>query len=415
MPHYATLKDYQFKDRLDDIRGETLYGVEGDKLGKIDDVIFEHGSGDVKYVVVDTGGWLSSHKFLVPAERIHSFDRDPNALQVDLLKEHIERYFPPYDEKVVDREEDWREYEGRYNRATRDNRVWEEGPVLHKRDSTHTITPEAADLPAGEGEGIRDAEVEPHRLAGRFPSTMPGGGKLDMVPEGTRPVERSVSYGNESFVPPEGEQSFTATREFGNLDVSVEHDPQESGLHERSLRHRHTEGKVEDISSSRNFRPAEVKPPAPLGSMGEDIEPIAEPNAGRPAQPIVEVGAQKGPGPVVREHPQEFSGGDLRTDLRVNSSRNMRNTGNPAAGSQDSITVPERADTGEHRLQDRNMNQVSHPVENVRGTGRVPVSMDDMHSRPERWSRFEDLLKKNRVDIEAKCAQCAPARDRKVG
>jgi hypothetical protein len=35
--------------------------------------------------------------------------------------------------------------------------------------------------------------------------------------------------------------------------------------------------------------------------------------------------------------------------------------------------------------------------------------------RSQRWSRFEDLLRKNRVDIEAKCAQCTPAKDRKVG
>ena len=32
-------------------------------------MIFEHGSGAVKYCVVDTGGWLSSHKFLVDLRR----------------------------------------------------------------------------------------------------------------------------------------------------------------------------------------------------------------------------------------------------------------------------------------------------------------------------------------------------------
>jgi PRC-barrel domain len=345
MPHYATLKDYQFKDRVDDIRGETLYGVDDDKLGTIDDVIFEHGSGAVKYCVVDTGGWLSSHKFLVPAERIHSMDGKPDALQVDLLKEHIERIFPAYDENTVEHEDRWREYEGRYNRAIDENKLFHEGPVLHRKGSNRIVTPESVETTGGGGAETAGQDVRPHRLAGKFPSTMPGGGKRDMVPEGTRPVERTVSFGNESFVPPEGEQSFEATREFGNLDVSVEHDAGAGGLHERSTRHRHGEGKVEDISSSPSFRPADVKSPSPLGSMGEEIQPIAEPNAGRPKQPIVEVGAQKGPGPAV----------------------------NPDA-------------------------------ENMR-----PMR------RAERWSRFEDLLRKNRVDIEAKCAQCAPARDRKAG
>ena len=389
MPHYATLKDYQFKDRVDDIRGTTLYGVDGDKLGTIDDVVFEHGSGAVKYCVVDTGGWLSSHKFLVPADRIHSFDRDPNALQVDLLKEHIERVFPAYDEKSLDREKDWRDYEERYQRATEEHRVWEHGPVMHKRDSTRIITPEAAEMPSGSGSGdLGGADVEPRRLAGKFPSTMPGAGKLEMIPEGTRPVERSFSAGNEAFVPPEGEPSFSATRELGGLDRSAGGQA-EGGLHERSKRHRHEDAKVEDISSSPNFHPADVEPPAPLGSMGEEIQPIAEPSAGRPRQPIVEVGARREP---------------------------MRNTADPAAGSQDSVNIPERVDTGaEHRLQDRNMNQVSHPVDDVHGTGHVRVSTDDMHSSPARWRRFEDLLRANHVDIEAKCAQCVPAKNKKVG
>jgi sporulation protein YlmC with PRC-barrel domain len=336
MSHYATLRDYQFKDRTDDIRGTTLYGVDGDKLGTIDDVIFEHGSGTVKYCVVDTGGWLSSHKFLVPAERIHSYDKDRDAQQVDLLKEHIEKYFPPYDEKNLDRDDNWRDYEGRYNRAATDNRVWDTGPVLHREGSNRIITPDDVEAEGG-GADVRGADVTPHRIAGKFPSTMPGAGKVDLVPKGTRPVERTMSAGNESFVPPEGEPTFKDTREFGNLereDRPVQH-------------HHHTEGKVEDISSSPEFRP---EADTPLGSMGEEIQPIAEPNVRRPAEPVVEVGArdrdlreQAGPGPAM--------------------------------------------------------------------TGRL---REDAVSRPERWRRFEDLLRKNRVDIEAKCAQCAPARDRKV-
>lgn len=355
MPHYATLKDYQFKDRVDDIRGETLYGVDDDKLGTIEDVIFEHGTGAVKYCVVDTGGWLSSRKFLVPAERIHSFDRDPNALQVDLLKEHIERIFPAYDEKSLNRQEDWRDYEDRYQRATTDNRVWESGPVMHREGSSRILTPEATEVESGGGGTTGGADVTPRRIAGKFPSTLPGAGKETLVPQGARPVERPFSAGNEAFVPPEGEPSFAATREFGNLDVSVSHDPaggnlEGGGLHERSMRHRHSEGKVEDISSSPSFRPERDQieaNEAPMGSLGEEIQPIAEPSAGRPSQPIVEVGAQR-----------------------------------PAATNRSS--------------------------ESLRA-GETPAQ------RSQRWGRFEDLLRKNRVDIEAKCSQCTPAKDRKAG
>jgi hypothetical protein len=342
MPHFATLRDYQFTDRTDDIRGTTLYGVDNDKLGTIDDVIFEHGSGAVKYCVVDTGGWLSSKKFLVPAERIHSYDRDPKALQVDLLKEHIEKYFPAYDEKAVDRETDWRDYEGRYQKATTDHRVWNEGPVLHREGTSRILTPDASEMPGGGAVETGGADVTPHRIAGKFPSTMPGAGKEHLVPSGAPPVERSVSFGNQSFVPVEGEQSFETMRPVANAE--------EASLHERSVRHRHTEGNVEDISSSPEFHPLAEKPA--MGSLGEDIEPIAEPGAGRPMNPVVEVGANR-----------------------------------PAAG--------------------------AGKISEQRDVHRAELASSDMQSRPERWRRFEDLLRKNRVDIEAKCAQCAPARDKK--
>lgn len=72
MTHYGTLRETRFQD-LDDIRGAEVYGVNDEKLGKIDDVIFDHSSGEIRYVVVDTGGWLSSKKFLVPANRIQPY------------------------------------------------------------------------------------------------------------------------------------------------------------------------------------------------------------------------------------------------------------------------------------------------------------------------------------------------------
>lgn len=69
MAHYGTLRDYRFQDTdkiRDDIRGSKVYGINDEKLGKIDDVIFDHTMGTIRYAVVDTGGWLSSKKFIVP-------------------------------------------------------------------------------------------------------------------------------------------------------------------------------------------------------------------------------------------------------------------------------------------------------------------------------------------------------------
>jgi sporulation protein YlmC with PRC-barrel domain len=114
MPHYGTLRDYKFKEDIDDIRGSDLYGARGDeKLGEIDDVIFDHTETRIQYIVVDTGGWLKSQKFLVPATHLRGHSEDPDAFRVDLDKEQIER-FPPYDEKVLESEKDWKAYENRY-------------------------------------------------------------------------------------------------------------------------------------------------------------------------------------------------------------------------------------------------------------------------------------------------------------
>ena len=32
-----------------------MYGLDDEKLGKVDDVIFDHATGSIRYVVVDTG------------------------------------------------------------------------------------------------------------------------------------------------------------------------------------------------------------------------------------------------------------------------------------------------------------------------------------------------------------------------
>ena len=73
MAHYGILRDFRFAntdEAADDIRGSQVYGRGDEKLGKIDDVIFDHSSGNIRYLVIDTGGWLSSKKFLVPPDRV---------------------------------------------------------------------------------------------------------------------------------------------------------------------------------------------------------------------------------------------------------------------------------------------------------------------------------------------------------
>jgi sporulation protein YlmC with PRC-barrel domain len=147
MAHYGTLRDYRFVQSgadADDIRGSKLYGLNDEKLGKIDDVIFDHGTGEIRYLVVDTGGWLSSKKFIVPADRIRTSAKPKDDFMIDLNQHQIEQ-FPPYDEKDVESEERWADYERKYRSK------WETGPVMHRAETDRNITPTTAQMTQGTG------------------------------------------------------------------------------------------------------------------------------------------------------------------------------------------------------------------------------------------------------------------------
>ena len=137
MSRYGTLGDYRFSDTQEaavDIRGARVYGPKDQKLGEIDDVVFDEATGGVVFVVVDTGGWLSSKKFVVPPEEIRPSMQHEGDFLVDLTKEQIEN-FPPYDGAALTSEERWADYETRY----RSN--WAEGPVMHREATDRNITP----------------------------------------------------------------------------------------------------------------------------------------------------------------------------------------------------------------------------------------------------------------------------------
>ncbi len=146
MPHYGTLRDYQFSDAetADDIRGAKIYGRDDDKLGKIEDVIFDHSTGAISYVVVDSGGLFSSKKFLVPPHRLDRSADHQDDFAVNLSKEQIES-LPAYKESDLQSEDKWRKYDTRYKSA------WHSGPIPHREGSDHDVTPTPDEMPAEPG------------------------------------------------------------------------------------------------------------------------------------------------------------------------------------------------------------------------------------------------------------------------
>ncbi len=159
MAHYGTLRDYRFSDTeaAEDIRGSSVYGTNDDKLGKISDVIFDHSTGAIRYVVIDTGGWLRTKKFVVPVDRVRPSTKHKDDYQVELTKEQVEN-FPPYQEEDVSSEERWGDYEKRYQKA------WSDGPVQHKQGSDRNITPEATEIPIEPGTSREPVNVDTSRI-----------------------------------------------------------------------------------------------------------------------------------------------------------------------------------------------------------------------------------------------------------
>lgn len=183
MAHHGMLRDYRFSNDIDDIRGANLYGSNDEKLGKIDDVIFDHSSGAIQYAVIDSGGWFSSKKFLVPAEGIRPYGKNDDDLAIDMSKEQVES-LPRYDEEKFGKGKDWNDKE--WNEYDKDYRKLIEttGGVLHREDSTHIITPSPDEMPAS-GDALPGEEaLNPDRVAGKFPDPAPNPSKIRLRPSG---------------------------------------------------------------------------------------------------------------------------------------------------------------------------------------------------------------------------------------
>jgi sporulation protein YlmC with PRC-barrel domain len=138
MPHYGILHNYKFED-VQDVRGADVYGVNDEKLGTIDDIIFNHSTGEIRYVVVDAGGWLTSKKFLVPMNRIQPYGNHEDKFYAELDKERIQM-LPEFHDEMLKSESQWKDYESRYQDR------WNEGTVMYNKQTGRIVTPPMEDV-----------------------------------------------------------------------------------------------------------------------------------------------------------------------------------------------------------------------------------------------------------------------------
>ena len=251
MPHYGILREYSFEGEVEDLRGAEVYGVNDEKLGIIDDVIFDHSTGEIRYVVLKTGGLFAAHnRIMVPANRMAPYGKHEDKLYAELDKERLEM-LPEFDEKMLKADPEWANYEKEYEKR------WNDGTVLYNKDTGRVITPRTEEVPAGRGTPLNpearrslERDFTPQRMGKQddYLGVASGTGKTQL-----RPAKPSIA-GKEAVHPP-GEEPVREV--MSPVGSELEIPPESSGPARDPFRERRIL-RVDD--------PAERRPP-----MGESI------------------------------------------------------------------------------------------------------------------------------------------------
>lgn len=210
MAHYGTLRDYQFSEDVDDIRGADLYTAGGGKIGTVKDVIFDHDNGAIRYVVADLG---HDRRVLIASDQLFRSITDEDSFETNLTPEQAAT-LPVYDEKMLESEKDWKKHEEEHRKRWHEleekfqaeyKEKWHDAPVQHRHGSDRNITPEIpANEAAGGGERIvTGADLTPHRIAGKFPGISPmvvpgspNASEPTLRPAGTTERAENAAWGN---------------------------------------------------------------------------------------------------------------------------------------------------------------------------------------------------------------------------
>lgn len=101
---------------LNNIRGINIYGIDNEKLGTVDDALVDDVTGDLRYLLVDSG-WLRSHRFVVPADQVFAYN-DSDDLYANLHKTDVES-LPELRDDILLTSDAFARYESDYRRAWR--------------------------------------------------------------------------------------------------------------------------------------------------------------------------------------------------------------------------------------------------------------------------------------------------------
>jgi sporulation protein YlmC with PRC-barrel domain len=73
-----------------ELQGDTIVAIDG-RIGQVDDVYFDDERWGVRYLVVDTGGWLPGKKVLISPASIDPEGSGADQLRLKLSREQVEK------------------------------------------------------------------------------------------------------------------------------------------------------------------------------------------------------------------------------------------------------------------------------------------------------------------------------------
>jgi sporulation protein YlmC with PRC-barrel domain len=196
MTHNASVGTQVVPEDIRDIRGTSIRGADDSRLGDVSDVIVDHETMQIRYLVVDSQGWLDSQTFLLPAERIAGDKKDDANLAANVTREQIE-HAPRYDNEAAKSGTEWRKYQLAFQK------YWDEEPVMHLKGSDRIITlPEETPSTQGNSAGptsqpedreLNAADLFPERMTPVFSDPAPGSGKVTLRPKSAARAEEAAS------------------------------------------------------------------------------------------------------------------------------------------------------------------------------------------------------------------------------
>lgn len=108
--------------RLSELRRYDLYAADG-KIGPLEDVYFDDSTWTVRYIVVNTGGWLIGKRVLISTVAVGGVDEEKSEISIELSREQIKGGPPLDSDKPVSRQ-----YEADYFRYYGWPPYWETVP-----------------------------------------------------------------------------------------------------------------------------------------------------------------------------------------------------------------------------------------------------------------------------------------------